>query len=84
MGTTKCLESRVLLSMRLFQSSKSTVLRDEAHQQSKLPGTLGPSTQLYPQIQGCLAALNTLVTPQRLFPNSAFMNYPVKLNAALS
>lgn len=37
MGTTRCLESWVLLSMRLFQSSKSTVLRDEAHQQSRLP-----------------------------------------------
>lgn len=37
LGTTRCRESWVLLSMRLFQSSKSTVLRDKTRQQSRLP-----------------------------------------------
>lgn len=48
MGTTRCLESWVLLSMRLFQFSKSTVLRDKACQHGRLPEIMGPSTQLYP------------------------------------
>lgn len=34
LGTTRCLESSVLLSMRLFQSSRSKVLREKAGQQS--------------------------------------------------
>lgn len=31
LGTTKCLESSVLLSMRLPQSSRSRVLQEKAH-----------------------------------------------------
>lgn len=57
LGTTRCLESWVLLSMRLFQSSKSTVLRDEVHQQSKRPGILGPTTWLCPQALGLFGGL---------------------------
>lgn len=33
LGTTRCLESSVLLSMRLHQSSRSSVLWEEARQQ---------------------------------------------------
>lgn len=32
LGTTRCLESSVLLSMRLFQSSRSRVLREKLHE----------------------------------------------------
>lgn len=34
LGTTRCLESSVLLSMRLLQSSRSKVLREKVGQQS--------------------------------------------------
>lgn len=35
LGTTRCLESSVLLSMRLFQSSRSRVLREKVGGRAK-------------------------------------------------
>lgn len=76
LGTTRCLESWVLLSMRLFQSSKSTVLREKTRQQSRLPEIVGPSTQLYPQALGCLGVLNTLAIPQKTVPKLSLHELP--------
>lgn len=73
LGTTRCLESWVLLSMRLFQSSKSTVLRDKAHQQSRQPEILGPTTWLYPQVLGLFGdPTHTSPFLKRLLPNLVF------------
>lgn len=89
LGTTRCLESWVLLSMRLFQSSKSTVLRDKAHQQSRQPEILGPTTWLYPPGRGCLGIRHTPAHSSRgYFQTWSSQNPPnvcfKRLNTALN
>lgn len=76
LGTTRCLESWVRLSMRLFQSSRSTVLREEARQQSRLPEILGPVTQLYPQVVGYLGVFDTLAILQKTAPELSLHELP--------
>lgn len=89
LGTTRCLESWVLLSMRLFQSSKSTVLRDEVHQQSRQPEFWVQSPGFTPRYWGCLEIRHTPAHSSRgYFQTQPSQNPPnvcfKRLNTALN